>query len=482
MKLNVFIKGDYIDKDGKAPIVIDFRYKKKRHRINTKIKVSQSTFLIIYDEDLQSYRLGAKKPPLPLGERDTMIAANKELQNFLVHTNQIITDLQSEIRPINAKEITLEYCRRFPREDWRFPEHIETLTPVIVKEKTLLEYYGEFITEKEKEMKSGIASYRATRNHFAKFCSITGLFEMKISDLKRKVINEFRIYLSETLQLEGPTIHKQFNNLRIFATWIAGYEEEENGIVLYVPQSLNKLKVTAKFGDPIGLSLEQFIEFYKADLTQHPDLSIIRDLFVFGVSIGGPRHGDLVQIGRAIQRLGYRVENDQLCYYEMKTGNAHKKVSLNAFGIEILRKYDGAFPSVPNNTDMNAGLKRIAVKLNWNEIKFIPRFDEFGNLKQIEEIPLKKIFTSKFMRKVAATVDTYLGIPHNISMARTGHTSYAAYKRYVDVNGDMLQMANDSWSDLHAGGVIEKNQPESVFHKQLVRHVTQLGEESEHPG
>jgi hypothetical protein len=63
-------------------------------------------------------------------------------------------------------------------------------------------------------------------------------------------------------------------------------------------------------------------------------------------------------------------------------------------------------------------------------------------------MPLKDIFSTKFMRKTAATIDNMLGVPTKTSMKRTGHKTFAAYSRYVDVNKDSLEQANRQWDEL----------------------------------
>lgn len=97
-------------------------------------------------------------------------------------------------------------------------------------------------------------------------------------------------------------------------------------------------------------------------------------------------------------------------------------------------------------------------KLKWEEIKFIPKYDAHGKLISTEEIPLKKLFSTKFMRKTAATIDNYLGIPTKTSMKRTGHKTFAAYSRYVDVNRESMSHANQKWDEMYSG-LLKAHQP-----------------------
>ena len=58
-------------------------------------------------------------------------------------------------------------------------------------------------------------------------------------------------------------------------------------------------------------------------------------------------------------------------------------------------------PRVPTNQRMNTNLKTIAKLLEWDEIKYIPEYDNFGKLVQVNEIALKDLFSTKFMRKTS---------------------------------------------------------------------------------
>lgn len=70
---------------------------------------------------------------------------------------------------------------------------------------------------------------------------------------------------------------------------------------------------------------------------------------------------------------------------------------------------------------MNQNLKTIADLPDWTEIKYIPKYDNYGKLIRVDEVPLKDIFCTKFMKKTAATIDNMLGVPTKTSMKRTGH-------------------------------------------------------------
>ena len=223
--------------------------------------------------------------------------------------------------------------------------------------------------------------------------------------------------------------------------------QDENDSVT-IPSAYKKVKVKARYGDPIGLTVDQFFQFYKLDLSKRKALEVTRDVFAFAVSIGGPRYGDLVRLAAVLHKNGFSVIQNTITYFEAKTGNAHQEIILNKIGLEVLEKYNFKMPEVVSNFRMNQNLKTIADLLDWTEIKYIPKYDNYGKLISVDEVPLKDIFCTKFMRKTAATIDNMLGVPTKTSMKPTGHKTFAAYSRYVDVNKDSLSQANKQWDGL----------------------------------
>lgn len=304
-------------------------------------------------------------------------------------------------------------------------------------------WYRLFLEVKKVEVDTGINSYNST------LVKLTETFPGKIlpfSSLNPTNLNTLKIHLLKDIELRSTTIHKHFNNIKIFIKWV---KDDEVGKEIAIPDGVKNIKIKPKYNDPIGLSNEQFRQFYEADLSYNPDLERTRDVFVFGVSIGGPRHGDLKKIGKYLRDNAARIKELGINYFEGKTGNAHKGVELNRFGWEVLEKYNYEFPHVPSNYRMNQNLKAIARFLKWRQLLDIPRFDLRGRVTSSEKIPLQEIFSTKFMRKVAISIDARMGVPVQVGMKRSGHTTFNAYRRYLDINNDDLAAVNTKWDVLH---------------------------------
>jgi hypothetical protein len=203
--------------------------------------------------------------------------------------------------------------------------------------KSLQDWYKEFIETKEKEIGSGIKGYRSTYVHFKCFIANKGI--LSFDNLTKQFLEGFREHLV-ALSLGGPTIHKQFRNIKILLNWV---REQDDSIT--IPTAINKLKVSARYGNPIGLSMEQFLQFHNFNLQHRKQLDITRDVFSFAVSIGGPRHGDLKRLADSLRKNGYSVTDNTITYFESKTGNAHQEISLNKIGLKSCANTRMRFPT-----------------------------------------------------------------------------------------------------------------------------------------
>lgn len=424
----VYIKKDYLDKNGESNVIMQYDHLYKRWRFNTGLKANPEKIDCAYDEDTELWKLTSTrqlKPP----DRKKLTDTNEALRDIHLRLTRVLLDLKSKSLSLSPENVKLEFNK-------------DPKNRIQKSNKTAHDWYSDFIAVKEKEIGEGINSYRSTFEHFKVLTADKGVIHFQ--DLTKEFLEKFRDHLDK-LDLGGPTVHKQFKNLRIFLNWVAGQDENDE---IKIPSAYKKFKVKARYGDPIGLSVDQFFEFYNKDLSNRKFLERTRDVFAFAVSIGGPRHGDLKRLADTLRKNGFKIKQNTISYFEGKTGNAHQEIVLNKIGLEILEKYNYVMPRVPTNQRMNTNLKTIAKLLTWDEIKYIPEYDNYGKLVQVNEIPLKEIFSTKFMRKTAATIDNMLGVPTKTSMKRTGHKTFAAYSRYVDVNKDSLEQANKQWDDL----------------------------------
>ena len=285
-----FVRTDYLDKNGEASVLIQYDHLYKKWRLNTGIKINPKTFKCIFDEDTEIWKLSAIRQLKP-AERKKMMEGNEVLRNLNLKLTRIILDLKTNSLSLSPTSVESEFKKDV------------SIAINQVRNKTFLEIYQEFISAKEKEIGAGINSYRSTNEHFKTFLSGKGVIHLH--DITKQFLDEFRARL-EKLNLSGPTIHKQFKNLRIFLNWITAQDENEQ---IRIPMAYKKIKVKARYGDPIGLTIEQFFQLLHKDLSKRPQLERTRDIFAFGVSIGGPRHG-LEEARRYLETERFQIKGE----------------------------------------------------------------------------------------------------------------------------------------------------------------------------
>lgn len=424
--ISFHIKRNYVDKHGLSIVVLTYSHQCQRFRKNVGIKVNPLHTEIVYDLTYETWTFTSSKKNLMPMERERIIAADVDLKKIYSDVKRAISSLKTKSLPLKPENVENEFLK-------------DAVKKIGVNDKAALIWYQEYIEIKELEIGTGINSYRSTFNHLKTFMDSKGV--VLLMDFTRQFLEDFKVFLLSK-KLAANTIHKQFKNLRFFLNWVIAQDEVGS---FHVNMSFKKFHLKARYGDPIGLTVVQFFQLKNIDLRERPGLEVARDLFVFAVAIGGPRFNDLKSISKSLERNEFNLNRNTITYFETKTGNPHQEIVLNELAMGILNKYHNKLPAVPCNQPMNRNLRKIAYLLNWDEIKFIPLYNTFGKLINVKEVPLKDIFSTKFMRKTAATIDNMLGISAKTSMRRTGHKTFDAYSRYVDVNKDAMSEANLQW-------------------------------------
>ncbi len=424
-KLNVFLKTDYRNKNNEYPVLIEYSHLSTRFRINPGIKITQEETEIYFDTDADLFKIRSKHK-LGQSKKELIRKFNDKLQEIQSRLETIILDQKQKNENLTACLIKSKY---FGQSSITLRQH--------KRNQTVLEWYKEFLSVKKNKIKAGLKSYNSTYTHLS---DLIGSDSVMLSDLRLDFFEQFLLHL-EKKKLKGTTIHKQFKNLRIMLNWIKMIDEDD---LIKIPNTYKTFEVRANYAMPIGLSKDEFDEFLKIDLTERPELKRTRDLFAFGVAMGGLRHSDLKEMGAHIQKFG--KVNGRVTFFENKTGNQHSDIPLNNLASQILSEFS-RFPHVPTSQRMNKNLQEIAKLLTWDRVITIPDYDARGKICKKNYIKLKDILSTKFMRKTSATIDGLLNIEPIISMHRSGHKSMSSYLRYRVIDEDSFDISNSRWNE-----------------------------------
>src|SRR5688500_1906181 len=112
-KIHAFIKTDYVDKNGEAPLIIEYSHLKKRWRINTEIKVDPEVFSCDYDEDTELFKLTGRAS-LKREQRSKLGPYNTTLQAIQLQLTRIVGELKLKSASLSPSTVKKEYEKVSP--------------------------------------------------------------------------------------------------------------------------------------------------------------------------------------------------------------------------------------------------------------------------------------------------------------------------------------------------------------------------------
>ena len=248
----------------------------------------------------------------------------------------------------------------------------------------------------------------------------------------KKYIHIYKAYPeTRTPQPRGQnTINDIFVKLRTFYLWAIDADKTTNN-----PFKNFKIEECV-YGSPYYITLDERNTLYNLDLSDHPQLAIQRDIFVFQAVIGC-RVGDL---------YSFTIENiidGELCYVARKTKDGNPvtvKVPLSKTAIEILERYKDSNrkPLLPYISEQkyNVAIKRMLTLAGITR-NVICRNPTTG---ETETRPINEIASSHMARR------TFVGNLYskvkdpNLVGKLSGHKEGSkAFSRYRDIDKNMRE-------------------------------------------
>ena len=229
------------------------------------------------------------------------------------------------------------------------------------EEKTIFDYYQQFITEQGKENSWSENTYKrhkTTMNHLKKFAPDLTFADLTHEGLSRLVDYFMSIEVDNETGMKNYTAKKYINLAKWFLKWASekGYNKE-----LAFVTFKEKLKtIPAKV---IFLEWNELMSVYNATFPNEPHLELAKDVFCFQC-FTSLRYSDVKNLKKADIYDGY------ITITTIKTDEP-LKIELNKYSKAILEKYKGiegiyALP-VPVNQRMNKYIKEICKACEINE-------------------------------------------------------------------------------------------------------------------
>lgn len=290
------------------------------------------------------------------------------------------------------------------------------------KPSTLLEVWDIFTAEAGR-----VNSW--TEHTFQKFASLRRHLEeydprLRLDTITAAQLQGFTDHLAAR-GLRNTTITKLAEHVRWFLRWAAsnGYY---NGTLheTYRP----KLK-GGRFEQKavVYLTIPELQRLETYDLNGRPELAAVRDVFVFGCYCG-LRFSDLKTLKKS------DIHGGRIWVCTQKTDDP-LSIELNAHTSAILDRWQGwhdtlALPALTNQRS-NKRLKELGRLVGLDEAV---RITYFKGSQRYDEVRLKwEVLTTHAARRTFVVTALTLGIPAEVVMKWTGHSSYAAMRPYVAI-------------------------------------------------
>ena len=247
--------------------------------------------------------------------------------------------------------------------------------------------------------------------------------KLNFEDLNEKFYIDFVEYCRKTKNHKENTIGKHVQTLKTLLK--AATKEGVNNNSDY-----KDFKVSDEAVEKIYLTETDLLKIYRKDLTGHPGLDKVRDLFLIGCYTA-LRFSDYSNIKK--ENLYTTDKGEFLKIKTQKTGET-VVIPIHSIVRAICEKYEWDLPKAISNQKTNDYIKDIGEKANIKEIISITSVK--GGVKITKNFFKYELISSHTARRSAATNMYKAGIP-TISIKKiTGHKSEASFLRYINITGE----------------------------------------------
>lgn len=340
------------------------------------------------------------------------------LASELAEVNRILDGLENTVRNIETR-FRLDNVAITP-ETMRV--ELEKISATEKKDDPALNvvaFIRKFAAESIATHKIGtLKAYTGIANHLEGF-EKASKSKITFEGLSRATIKAFEAYLVQNML--NVTAAKQISTLKT----LVNYARKDYGI------SVNPAyqDYTVSRGDSgfevITLTRDELEKIYTFDLSGNVRLDRVRDVFVFSC-VTGLRYSDIAQLRREHIRAG------AIKLTVAKTGVA-QEIPLNAISAAIIEKYATSKTVLPvvSNQKSNKYLKELCQLVGLDSQIEIVRFK--GPERVVSLHPKYELISMHTGRKTFTTLSLEGGMAAQEVMSITGHKTWAAFRRYVDV-------------------------------------------------
>lgn len=441
-----WLRDDRMNQDGTAPVHLVYQIQgQRKHYSIPDIKL----FPINWNKDTQQGVYLDKK---------TAKKIDPTIDFTALLTESEVQDINSQLDQVKADIRNIE--TRFKLDKTTFsPQMVIDALKGSKKPETkkdvagtgVIEFINHFIKNSSNTHSAGtLKAYSGLVVHLTGFEKSKGI-KFTFENIDTALLRNFHNYLFEEKTLETKTGKKQ---IRLMNSITAAKQLSTLKTLLNYARTIYKIPVKLDYRDfkisrkdsdleVIVLTYDEFEAIYNLDLEENKSLDAVRDVFCFSCATG-LRYSDLAQLGREHIR-----KDNTIRMTAAKTGQK-LVIPLNPISYAILQKYRVRHKPLPiiSNQKTNDYLKRIGElagidtpieKKRMHGVKSVTKVFKKYELLSIHVG--RKSFITLSLEKGAAVQDV---------MSLSGHTTFKAFKRYVDVNDQRKKsVMADAWGSVN---------------------------------
>lgn len=421
-----------LDKQGKAPILLNYQVKGQRKYFNTGKKTFEKTWNLT-DQEVIYLDKKAAKQLLPEVDYDLLPSAKEaeaintfltgkiaqikriedryEMDAIVYDSEMVIDKLKGEIDPKTKKaastNILFDFMDRYIK-DHEATRRAGSLSVY----KSVKKHLQDYCTDKKKVVTFDTIDYSFFQN-FQNFLLTPRRVFVKSKSKKQGAAGTWKI-----ISLNNTTVAKQLSTIKTFLNYarVQGYT---------VSDKYKDFKIKKETLEVIALTSDEFETLFRYNLKDKKRLAQARDVFCFACATG-LRYSDLEQLKRE------HIKNDEIKLSVKKT-KENISIPLTPYSRAILKKYEGMHQPLPviSNQKLNDYVKELCKDAGINEPIEIVRYR--GSKREAITYPKHELIGVHTGRKTFATLSLERGMSAEEVMAITGHKDYKSFKRYVNV-------------------------------------------------
>ena len=396
---------------------------------------------------------GERPIDFPIGHKidlqDWDTDSERAIDGITNQDNQTAADINRTID--EYKSLMNEVFARYELLEKRIPAlgEIKDLFNDMVGKKSIvddlgnLDLFGVFdlftktVSEQNQWTPATLEKFSALRNHFKSFDPY-----LSFQILNENKMQDFIGYLSKK-EFRNTTISKQLAFIRWFLRWSAQKGYYHGDLHNTFKPKLKGVSIDSK--EIIYLTQDEVKQLQNYQFKPNEDaLERVRDVLLF-CCYTGLRYSDVAKLTRSDVKKGF------INVVTQKTVDG-LIIELNKHSQAILDKYkDVKFPKdkvlpVISNEKMNEHLKRLGQVAGLEEPTRIVYFK--GNVRHEEVYPKWALLTTHCGRRTFVVTALELGIPVEVIMRWTGHSSYDAMKPYAKIVDELKKKAMSRFDSL----------------------------------